>query len=121
MAEQEEMFETDEVVAAEDADDKIFGQKSSVISFVQDRYKRAEDHRYADEQRWLKAYRNYRGIYGSDVQFTDTEKSRVFVKVTKTKTLAAYGQIVDVLFGNNKFPLSVNPLFYLMVWQKRCI
>ena len=54
MAEQEEMFETDEVVAAEDADDKIFGQKSSVISFVQDRYKRAEDHRYADEQRWLK-------------------------------------------------------------------
>ena len=109
MAEQEEMFETDDVVAAEDADDKIFEEKSSVISFVEDRYKRAEDHRYADEQRWLKAYRNYRGIYGSDVQFTDTEKSRVFVKVTKTKTLAAYGQIVDVLFGNNKFPLSVNP------------
>jgi len=109
MAEQEEMFETDDVVAAEDANDKIFETKSSVISFVQDRYKRAEDHRYADEQRWLKAYRNYRGIYGTDVQFTDTEKSRVFVKVTKTKTLAAYGQIVDVLFGNNKFPLSVNP------------
>jgi hypothetical protein len=33
----------------------------------------------------------------------------VFVKVTKTKTLAAYGQIVDVLFGNNKFPLSIDP------------
>ena len=105
----EEMFETDEVLAAEDADDKIFEQKSSVIQFVEDRYKRAEDARYADEQRWLKSYRNYRGIYGSDVQFTDTEKSRIFVKVTKTKTLAAYGQIVDVLFGNNKFPLSVNP------------
>ena len=109
MAEQEEMFETDEVVAAEDGNDKIFEQKAGVIQFVKDRYKRAEDHRYADEQRWLKAYRNYRGIYGSDVQFTDTEKSRIFVKVTKTKTLAAYGQIVDVLFGNNKFPLSVNP------------
>ena len=109
MAEQEEMFETDEVVAAEDATDSIFDQKDSVVAFVQERYKRAEDSRYADEQRWLRAYRNYRGIYGSDVQFTDTEKSRVFVKVTKTKTLAAYGQIVDVLFGNNKFPLSVNP------------
>ena len=109
MAEQEEMFETDEVVAAEDATDSIFREKSSVIGFVQERYKRAEDARYADEQRWLRAYRNYRGIYGSDVQFTDSEKSRVFVKVTKTKTLAAYGQIVDVLFGNNKFPLSVNP------------
>jgi hypothetical protein len=109
MAEQEEMFETDEVVAAEDSNDSIFAERSSVVGFVKDRYKRAEDARYADETRWLKAYRNYRGLYGSDVQFTDTEKSRVFVKVTKTKTLAAYGQIVDVLFGNNKFPLSVNP------------
>ena len=105
----EEMFETDEVVAAESGLDSIFEEKSSVVSFVGERYKRSEDHRYADEQRWLRAYRNYRGLYGADVQFTDTEKSRVFVKVTKTKTLAAYGQIVDVLFGNNKFPLSVNP------------
>ena len=105
----EEMFETDDVVAAEDANDKIFQEKESVIGFIKDRYKRSEDARYADEQRWLRAYRNYRGIYGSDVQFTDSEKSRIFVKVTKTKTLAAYGQIVDVLFGNNKFPLSVNP------------
>ena len=109
MAEQEEMFETAEVVAAEDTLDSIFKERTSVVSFVKERYKRSEDSRYADEQRWLKAYRNYRGLYGSDVQFTDTEKSRVFVKVTKTKTLAAYGQIVDVLFGNNKFPLSVSP------------
>ena len=105
----EEMFETDDVVAAEDSLDKIFKEKGSVVGFVKERYKRSEDSRYADEQRWLKAYRNYRGLYGSDVQFTDAEKSRVFVKVTKTKTLAAYGQIVDVLFGNNKFPLTVNP------------
>ena len=57
----------------------------------------------------LRAYRNYRGLYGPDVQFTEAEKSRVFIKVTKTKTLAAYGQIVDVLFANNKFPLSIEP------------
>ena len=92
----EEMFETDDVVSAEKTDDKLFKEKSSVVSFIKERYKRSEDHRYADEQRWLKAYRNYRGLYGSDVQFTDAEKSRVFVKVTKTKTLAAYGQIVDL-------------------------
>jgi len=109
MAEQEEMFETDEVIAAEDSTDSIFEEKSSVVAFVEERYRRADDARDADETRWLRAYRNYRGLYGSDVQFTDTEKSRVFVKVTKTKTLAAYGQIVDVLFGNNKFPMSVNP------------
>jgi hypothetical protein len=48
-------------------------------------------------------------LYGPDVQFTEAEKSRVFIKVTKTKTLAAYGQIVDVLFSNNNFPISVDP------------
>jgi hypothetical protein len=109
MAEQEEMFETDEVVAAERSNDKLFKENASVEAFVQERYRRAEDARNADEDRWQRAYRNYRGLYGSDVQFTDSEKSRIFVKVTKTKTLAAYGQIVDVLFGNNKFPLTVDP------------
>lgn len=80
-----------------------------IVSFVQDRFSKAETDRQVEEVRWLQAYRNYRGIYGPDVQFTDTEKSRVFVKVTKTKVLAAYGQITEVLFGNNKFPLSINP------------
>jgi hypothetical protein len=110
MAENEELnFDTDEVVAAEGIDDSIFSSKSSLLTFVAERFRRSEDARRSDENRWMRAYRNYRGLYGSDVQFSDTEKSRVFVKVTKTKTLAAYGQIVDVLFGNNKFPLSVNP------------
>ena len=40
-------------------------------------------------------------------QFRDSEKSKVFIKITKTKTLAAYGQIVDVLFANKKFPITV--------------
>ena len=91
--------------AAESADEDM----ANVIPFVLDRYKRAEDFRYQDEARWIKAYRNYRGLYGSDVQFSEAERSRVFIKVTKTKTLAAYGQIVDVLFANNKFPLSIDP------------
>lgn len=81
----------------------------SLISFINERYSRAEESRRADETRWLRAYRNYRGIYGPDVKFTDAEKSRVFIKVTKTKTLAAYGQITDVLLANNKFPLSIDP------------
>lgn len=82
---------------------------SPVISFIKERFTKAEDTRRMDEERWVKAYRNYRGIYGPDVQFTEAEKSRVFIKVTKTKTLAAYGQIIDVLFANNNFPLSVEP------------
>jgi len=80
-----------------------------VINYVNGKFKEAENARRVDEERWLRAYRNYRGIYGPDVQFTETEKSRVFIKVTKTKVLAAYGQIIEVLFSNNTFPISVEP------------
>ena len=57
----------------------------SLVSYIESRYNRAQDRRYTDEDRWLQAYRNYRGLYGPDVQFTEAEKSRVFIKVTKTK------------------------------------
>ena len=95
-----------EDVAEEDYSDPVVGQ---IIQFVKEKFSKAETARQLDEERWIQAYRNYRGLYGPDVQFTSTEKSRVFVKVTKTKTLAAYGQIADVLFGGNKFPLSIDP------------
>ena len=110
MAEDEIMIEDDAVVL-EDTDDSVEfdADVSNIIPFIMERYSRAEDYRYQDEERWLRAYRNYRGLYGPDVQFTEAEKSRIFIKVTKTKTLAAYGQIVDVLFANNKFPLSIEP------------
>ncbi len=110
MAEDEIMIE-DDAIALEDTDDSIVfdADVASIIPFINERYQRSEDYREQDEDRWLRAYRNYRGLYGPDVQFTEAEKSRVFIKVTKTKTLAAYGQIVDVLFANQRFPLSVDP------------
>jgi hypothetical protein len=101
----------DDAIALEDTDDTVTvdASVSSIIPFIEGRYRKSEDYRYQDEERWLRAYRNYRGLYGPDVQFTEAEKSRVFIKVTKTKTLAAYGSIVDVLFANHKFPLSIEP------------
>jgi hypothetical protein len=112
MAEQDTFdAETDVQIALEDVGNvnEEDGSLRTVVNFVMERYNKAEDTRRQDEERWLQAYRNYRGIYGPDVQFTDSEKSRVFIKVTKTKVLAAYGQIVDVLFANNTFPISVEP------------
>ena len=111
MAEEDKILIEENAIALEDSEDSILEDSSSanIIPFIRERYKKAEDYREQDEQRWLRSYRNYRGIYGSDVQFTEAEKSRVFIKVTKTKTLAAYGQIVDVLFSANKFPLTIEP------------
>ena len=91
-------------------DDKTKDEElSGVVNFIQDNFKRSKDWRRFDEERWLQSYRNYRGIYSPDVQFTEAERSRVFIKVTKTKVLAAYGQITDVLFARQKFPLSIEP------------
>ncbi len=111
MSDIDEIFIEDDSIALEDTENSDVEDSgaSKIIPFIMERYKRSEDYREQDEQRWLKSYRNYRGLYGSDVQFTEAEKSRVFIKVTKTKTLAAYGQMIDVLFANNRFPLSVDP------------
>jgi len=97
--------------AIEDTDEDSYSDPDTgtVVGFVKGHYYKASTYREADERRWIQSYRNYRGLYGPDVQFTSTEKSRIFVKVTKTKVLAAYGQIVEVLFGNNKFPITVDP------------
>ena len=117
--EEDDIFESDElymdeeessfVEDKEDVDSSRDEKVGTVVGLVEGKFYKAEKARYTDELRWIRAYQNYRGVYGSDVQFTSTEKSRVFVKVTKTKVLAAYGQIVDVLFGSNKFPISINP------------
>ena len=84
-------------------------EEFALPGIISARFKRAEDARYSDEQRWLKAYRNYRGIYSSDMAFSSKEKSQIFVKITKTKVLASFGQLIEVLFGTGKFPIGVEP------------
>ncbi len=82
-------------------------QKQNLVGTIQSRYYQAEDARRTDERRWLKAYENYRGLYSDSIKFRDSEKSRIFVKITKTKVLAAFGQLVDVIFGTGKFPIGI--------------
>tara|TARA_A100001011_G_scaffold184217_1_gene193030 strand:- start:3846 stop:6011 length:2166 start_codon:yes stop_codon:yes gene_type:complete len=82
--------------------------RNNLVGLIQDRFASAESSRDLDENRWLAAYHNYRGLYGKNVRFRESEKSRVFVKITKTKVLAAYGQLVDVIFGANKFPIGIS-------------
>ena len=111
MDEFEDLMETDLSEALEDVSGQLgFDEEAGNIeSFVQSKFRKAKDARLNDETRWLKAYRNYRGIYNEEMQFSDQERSKVFVKVTKTKVNAAYSQIIDVLFGANRFPISIDP------------
>ena len=78
-----------------------------LAEYVSSKFTEVEEGRRDEEERWLDAYRQYRGLYSQDTQFTETEKSKIFIKVTKTKVLAAYGQITDVLFAGQRFPIGI--------------
>ena len=84
-------------------------ESSPIVGHIREKFQQSETSRLYDERRWLKAYRNYRGLYGPEMAFRANEKSRVFVKITKTKVLAAFGQIIEVLFSAGKFPLGISP------------
>jgi len=93
----------DSQVPVVDADESMRG----LAGHIQNKFEDAENGRRTFEQRWLQAYKNFRGIYDSTTQYRDSERSKVFIKITKTKVLAAYGQIIDILFANKKFPIIV--------------
>tara|TARA_A100001015_G_scaffold265738_1_gene314371 strand:- start:868 stop:2952 length:2085 start_codon:yes stop_codon:yes gene_type:complete len=82
---------------------------NNLVGHIRNKFQESETSKIYDEKRWLKAYRNYRGLYGPEMAFRDNEKSKVFVKITKTKVLAAFGQIIEVLFSQGKFPLGIKP------------
>lgn len=80
---------------------------SKLAEDILEKFGRSKSKRMFDENRWLECYRNYRGKYGPSTQFTKTEKSKAFIKVTKTKVLAAGAKISEVLFAGNKFPIGI--------------
>lgn len=93
----------DDQVEVQDAGSQMPGLAGHIKSLFED----SENGRRTFEHRWLQAYKNFRGLYDSTTQYRDSERSKVFIKITKTKVLAAYGQIIDILFANKKFPIVV--------------
>lgn len=92
-------------------EEMMFTPKSGsevLAEYIRDKFTSVENSRQDEEERWLDSYRQYRGLYGPETQFTSSEKSQVFIKITKTKVLAAYGQIIDVLFAGQRFPIGVD-------------
>ncbi len=97
--------ESDEPIDVVNPDEYMPG----LAGYIRGKFDDSEKGRFSHEQRWLQAYKNFRGIYDSTTQYRDSERSKVFIKITKTKVLAAYGQIIDILFANKKFPIVVEP------------
>jgi hypothetical protein len=59
MAEEQEMDINDNAVALDDTDTPENFQVKSVVDYIMERYKKSDDYRQQDEDRWLRAYRNY--------------------------------------------------------------
>ena len=58
---------------------KVPEESSPIIGYIREKFHQSENSRLYDERWWLKAYRNYRGLYGPEMAFRTNEKSRVFV------------------------------------------
>lgn len=91
--------------------------ETRLAAFVRDRYKKAETARIATERVWLDSFYAYRGWHDAEAEAAinkakqrNANAANLFIKVTKTKTQAAYGQLLEILFGiSGQFPLSVRP------------
>ena len=72
-----------------------------------------KDARKETEGEWLKDLRQYQGIYEPDVlarlNQASGSRSKVFVGLTRTKVMAAYSRIIDLLFQNGEIFFAVNP------------
>ncbi len=117
MEDEEEYFsggEPGEVMTQEELEEALLYDE--VATFVQDKFTTAADSRRDTEDKWLAAYRDWRGVYSPEEQANmalmeakNPGISKAFVKISKTKTMAAYSQALDVLFAGNKFPIGIEP------------
>lgn len=86
----------------------------NLVNFITSRKTESENARDPKERIWIKNFLSYRGLYNSE-QRARIEKQRqrdpyasdFYIKITKTKTIAAYNQLQEILLANNKFPIQV--------------
>ena len=101
------MADLGELVGTDEQEDITQEEMTGLAGYIRGKYRESEDGRLSDEQRWLKAYKNYRGTSEDSEDYRKSERSKVTVKITKVKVLAAFGQLVDILFSQGKVPISV--------------
>lgn len=91
-------------------------QLSGVYALVNQRFKFAETARRVNESIWISSYFQHRGEYSPEerqkiarLQERNPNASEAFVKITKAKNVAAYGQLREIVWGEDDFPISIEP------------
>ncbi|WMX18587.1 head-tail adaptor [Aeromonas phage 1233] len=78
---------------------------SPLLSEIKGKLTLARNSRTAKEGEWREALRQFRGL--DNETFRQSEHSKVSLGTTRVKTKAAVAQIVEAMFTNGKFPISI--------------
>ena len=108
-----EFDEAEEEVVEQEADGTQAQSMQSLGSRLAGTFQEYKDARKETENEWLKDLRQYQGIYEPDVlarlNAASGSRSKVFVGLTRTKVMAAYSRIIDLLFQHGDVFFSVDP------------
>lgn len=87
---------------------------SALTAHIHEKKRYATDARQRTEAIMLDAYRAWRGEYSEEeIARLDQMRARnpfacsAFVKITKTKVQAAFGQVMEILLSDDEFPIGV--------------
>jgi len=101
-----------ELSEKESADVSI--EYSSLLDHIRNKKTEATNARQTTENLMLASYRSWRGEHSNEEQARISRvkernplASEIFVRITKTKVQAAFGQISEILFADKEFPIGV--------------
>jgi len=113
MQDPEELYVEEEFVSDDDLDGQQEQELQSLGHRLRDLFQEYKDARKETENEWLKDLRQYAGQYEPEVLARLNEhagaRSKVFVGLTRTKVMAAYSRIVDLLFQHGDLFFAVHP------------
>lgn len=108
-----ELMYEEEFVSDEDLDGQQEQELQSLGHRLKDIFQEYKDARKETENEWLKDLRQYNGQYEPEILARLNDhggaRSKVFVGLTRTKVMAAYSRIVDLLFQHGDLYFAVHP------------
>jgi len=86
-----------------------------LVGVIESFMRESEDARRPHEDEWLRALQDVKGTYSPDqlaiisqLRERNPLASSVFIKTSTVKALAAYGNILEILTADGKFPISAD-------------
>jgi len=109
----EDEYEGEEVELDKEPDGLQAQSMQSLGTRLAGTFQEYKDARKETENEWLKDLRQYQGIYEPEVlarlNAASGSRSKVYVGLTRTKVMAAYSRIIDLLFQHGDVFFSVDP------------